>query len=113
MQHPVLMVVFATSLMRGATQDWWVHLRDDYKYTPTEADDDDDEDPAFNGGPQYRFPDWAKFVAMVRKQFHDPAIELVHEKKMGELRMTGPTYLFFRQMEREAKLANRLDDQSD
>ncbi len=32
---------------------------------------------------------------------------------MGELRMTGPTYLFFRKMEREAKLANRLHDQSE
>ncbi len=31
---------------------------------------------------------------------------------MGELRMTGPAYLFFQKMEREAKLANRLDDQS-
>ncbi len=40
-----------------------------------------------------------------------PRIELVHEKNMGELRMTGPAYLFFRRMEREAKLANRLDDQ--
>ncbi len=30
---------------------------------------------------------------------------------MGELRMTGPAYLFFRKMEREAKLANRLSDQ--
>ncbi len=39
-------------------------------------------------------------------------IELVHKKKMGELKMTGPAYLFFRQMECEAKLANRLDDQS-
>ncbi len=26
--------------------------------------------------------------------------------------MTRPAYLFFRQMEREAKLANRLDDQT-
>ncbi len=32
---------------------------------------------------------------------------------MGELRMTGPTYLFFRRMEREAKLMNRLNDQSE
>ncbi len=45
-------------------------------------------------------------MTMVREQFRDPAIELVHEKKMGKLRMTGPAYLFFRQMEREAKLAN-------
>ncbi len=113
MQHPALMVVFATSLMRGAAQDWWVHLRDEYKYTPTNNEDDDEDDPPFDSGPRYRFPDWNKFISMVREQFRDPAIELVHEKKMGELRMMGPAYLFFRQMEREAKLANRLDDQSD
>ncbi len=111
MQHPALMIVFATSLMRGATQDWWVHLRDEYEYTPT--NDDDDEDPPFDGGPRYRFLEWTRFVAMVHEQFRDLAIELVHEKKMGELRMTGPAYLFFQQMEHEAKLANRLDDQSD
>ncbi len=108
MQHPTLMVVFATSLMRGAAQDWWVYIRDEYEYNPTK----EDEDLPFDGGPRYRFPDWAKFVTMVHEQFCDPAIELVHEKKMGELKMTGPAYLFFQQMEREAKLANRLDDQS-
>ncbi len=69
-------------------------------------------DAPFNGGPRYRFPDWNKFTSLVREQFHDPAIELVHEKKMSELRMTGPAYLFFQQMEREAKLARQLDDQS-
>ncbi len=102
MQHPALMVVFASSLLRGEAQDWWVHLRDEY---------DDDPDAPFNGGTRYRFPDWAEFARLVREQFRDPAIELVHEKKMGKLRMTGPAYLFFRRMEREAKLANRLDDQ--
>ncbi len=50
MQHPTLMVVFATSMMRGAAQDWWVHIRDKYEYTPTI---DDDEDAPFNGGPRY------------------------------------------------------------
>ncbi len=50
---------------------------------------------------------------MVREQFRDPTIELVHERKMGELRMTGPAYQYFRRLEREAKLANRLDDQSE
>ncbi len=112
MQHPALMVVFATSLMRGTTQDWWVHLCDKYEYTPI-SNDEDEGDLPFDGGPRYRFPNWAKFADMVREQFRNPAIELVHEKKMGELRMTGPAYLFFRQMECEAKLANRLDDQSD
>ncbi len=63
--------------------------------------------------PRYQFPDWAEFSRLVCEQFQDPTIELVHEKKMGKLKMTGPAYLFFRQMEREAKLANHLDDQTD
>ncbi len=113
-QHPALMVVFASSLFRGAAQDWWVHLCDEYKYDPdTTSDyDNDNEDAPFNGGPRYRFLDWAKFITLVCEQFCDPAIELIHEKKMGELQMTGPAYLFFQQMEREAKLARRIDDQS-
>ncbi len=112
-QHPALMVVLASSLLRGEAQDWWVHLRDEYEYTPegTGDYDDNDEDAPFNGGQRYRFPDWEEFARLVCMQFRDPTIELVHEKKMGELRMTGPAYLFFRRMEREAKLANRLDDQ--
>ncbi len=114
MQHPALMVVFASSLFRGEVQDWWVHLRDEYDYTPegTGDYDDDDTEAPFNGGTRYQFPNWEEFARLVRKQFRDPAIELVHEKKMGELRMTGPAYFFFWKMEREAKLANRLSDQS-
>ncbi len=88
MQHPALMVVFATSLMRGTTQDWWVHLCDKYEYTPI-SNDEDEGDLPFDGGPRYCFPNWAKFADMVREQFRNPAIELVHEKKMGKLRMTG------------------------
>ncbi len=54
-----------------------------------------------------------EYTCLVCEQFRDPAIELVHEKKMGELCMTGPAYLFFRQMECEAKLANRLNNQTE
>ncbi len=92
-----------------------MHLRDEFEYTPEGMGDynDDDPDVPFNGGPRYRFPNWAEFARLVREQFRDPAIKLVHEKKMGELRMTGPAYLFFRQMEHEAKLANRLNDQTE
>ncbi len=32
---------------------------------------------------------------------------------MGEIRMTGPAYQYVRALEREAKLANRLDDQDE
>ncbi len=115
MQHPALMVVFASSLLRGEAQDWWVHLRDEYNYVPERTGDYDDDnlDAPFNGGPRYRFPDWEEFARLVREQFRDPAIELVHEKKMGELRMMGAAYLFFRKMEREAKLANQLNDQGE
>ncbi len=97
MQHPALMIVFALSLLRGAAQDWWVHLCKEYDYTPkgTGDYDNDNADAPFNSGPQYRFPDWAEFAHLVREQFRDPAIELVHEKKMGELKMTGAAYLFF------------------
>ncbi len=112
LDHPALKVVLASSLLRGEAQDWWVHLRDKFDYTPegTGDYDDDDKDAPFNGGTRYRFPDWAEFARLVREQFRDPTIELVHEKRMGELHMTGPAYLFFRKMEREAKLANRLND---
>ncbi len=99
MQHPTYMVVFATSLFKGEAKNWWVHLRDKYAYDPEEEEDDDEEDeesPPFNGGPRYRFPTWKKFTEMVRDQFHDPAIELVHKRKMSELRMIGPTYQYFR-----------------
>ncbi len=105
MQHPAYMVAFTSSLLEGPAKDWWVHLHDESEYTPTDDNEDKDEDPPFDGGPLYRFPDWESFCSLVREEFRDPTIELVHEKKMGELRMTRPTYLFFRQMEREAKLA--------
>ncbi len=116
MQHPAFMVVFATSLFREAAKDWWVHLRDEYEYDPDDEEEDDnnnEEDAPFNGRPRYRFPTWEEFAHLVHEQFRDPAIKLVHERKMGEIRMMGPAYLFFGQMEREAKLARRLDDQSE
>ncbi len=114
-QHPALMVVFASSLLQGEAQDWWVHLRDEFEYIPEGTGDYNDNDPEapFNRGPRYRFPNWAEFTRQVREQFRDPAIKLVHEKKMGKLRMMGPAYLFFRKMERKAKLTNRLNDQSE
>ncbi len=47
MQHPTLMIVFASSLLRGAAKDWWVHLHDEFDYNP----DTTDGDAPFNGGP--------------------------------------------------------------
>lgn len=114
MHHPAFMVVFTTSLFRGAMKDWWVHLRKEYEYIPEEEEEDDKEKDKFDGGPRYRFPDWNAFTKMVRKQFRDPAIELIHEKRLLELKIgSGAAYLFFRRIEREAKLANCLDDQSE
>ncbi len=96
MQHPAFMVVFTMSLFRGAAKDWWVHLHNEYKYHPDEEEEDEeDEDAPFNGGPCYHFPTWEEFTRLVCEQFHDPTIELVHERKMGEIKMTGPAYLFF------------------
>ncbi len=68
MQHPALMIVFASFFFRGAAQDWWVHLREEYEYIPEGTGDYDDDDPdaPFNGGPRYRFPDWTEFTRLVR-----------------------------------------------
>lgn len=41
---PSLMIIFLTSHLEGDTQDWWVHLRDDYWYVPPEPDHDATED---------------------------------------------------------------------
>ncbi len=98
MQHPAYMVVLATSLFKGEAKDWWVHLRDEYVHVPDEEEEEEEEVP-FDGGPRYRFPDWEKFTEMVREQFRDPAIELVHEKRMNKVKMMGPAYQFFRQLE--------------
>ncbi len=56
-QHLALMVVFASSLFRGLAKDWWVHLRDDFKYDPDTTSDynnnNNNKSPPFNGGPRY------------------------------------------------------------
>ncbi len=48
-------MVLASSLFRGEAQDWWVHLRDEFDYTPegTGDYDNDNEDAPFNGGTRY------------------------------------------------------------
>lgn len=98
--HPALMVVFALSLFKGLAKDWWVHLHDQYQYTTADKAEDyngdpDEVNPPFHGGPQYHFPDWETFTGEVREQFCDPTIELVHERRLLELKMTRPAYLFF------------------
>ncbi len=54
MQHPALMVVFASSLFKGPAKDWWVHLWDEYKYNPAEGSNYNNED---NNAPFNRDPD--------------------------------------------------------
>ncbi len=100
---PSLMVVSAVSLLEGVAQDWWVNQRDLYLYTPDPDDDDDDL-------VRYRYPSWADFCDLVKERFRDPAVEEVHEKRMGELKMTGTATHFFQRLEREAKLAALLHD---
>ncbi len=100
---PSLMVVSAASLLEGIAQDWWVQLRETYLYTPDPNDDDDDL-------VRYRYPTWTTFCELVKERFQDPAVEEVHEKRMGELKMTGAAVNFFQRLEREAKLAALLHD---
>ncbi len=100
---PSLMVVSAASLLEGIAQDWWVDHREIYLYTPDPDDDDDDL-------VRYRYPEWSTFCDLVRERFRDPAVEEIHEKRMGELKMTGTAIQFFQKLEREAKLAALLHD---
>lgn len=61
----------------------------------------------YDTGSRYRFPEWDTFVRDFHEQFRDMAVELVHEKRMGDLKMgNDPAHLYFRKLEREAKLAN-------
>ncbi len=100
---PSLMIVSAASLLEGVAQDWWVDHREVYLYTPDPDDDDDDL-------VRYRYPQWSTFCDLIRERFRDPAVEEIHEKRMGELKMTGTAVQFFQKLEREAKLAALLHD---
>lgn len=65
-------------------------------------------------GPHYRYPRWDDFTEEFQEQFRDVTTELTHEKRMGEMKMgNDPAHVYFRKLEREAKLANRLTDQSE
>ncbi len=95
------MVVFTTSHFLEHAQDGWTHHREEYWV-------DNPRDP---DGPPILILSLGGLHAMFKKQFHDPAIEEVHEKRMKELKMgTDPTTVFFQKLEREAKLARRWDD---
>ncbi|SJL01340.1 uncharacterized protein ARMOST_04660 [Armillaria ostoyae] len=64
---------------------------------------DDDPEAA-----RFRFPSWAEFTTLLSQQFHDPASEEIHERRMFDLRMgKGPALSYFQELEMEAKKANR------
>ncbi len=47
-------------------------------------------------GPQYRYRSWDTFTGIFQEQFWDPAIEEIHEKRMGELCMRNdPAHVYF------------------
>ncbi|SJL06853.1 uncharacterized protein ARMOST_10195 [Armillaria ostoyae] len=97
-QVPSSRVVFAVTHLEGAAKDWWVHARQDFW-----ANDSDDPDD-----PRFRFPSWNEFTMMLAQNFHDPASEELHEKRMFDLRMgKGPAITYFQELEMEAKKANR------
>ncbi len=111
---PSLMIPFLTSHLEGEAEDWWVHLRDKYSYVPPEPDygATNAEIADYDAGPCYRYPDWTTYVKIFREQFRNPAIELVHKKRMGEIKMgTDPAHVYFRKLKRGAKLANQLTNQ--
>ncbi|SJL00818.1 uncharacterized protein ARMOST_04132 [Armillaria ostoyae] len=89
-------VPFAASYFEGPAKEWWVYKRPDYW-----ANDDNDPVSA-----RFRYPTWPEFVNDITTQFRDPAIEIVHECKMFEVRMgKNPASQFFYELEKKAKLA--------
>ncbi|SJL14416.1 uncharacterized protein ARMOST_17872 [Armillaria ostoyae] len=100
-QVPSSRVIFAVTHLEGAAKDWWVHARQDFWAN----DPDDPIDPRF------RFPSWGEFTTLLTQQFHDPASEELHEKRMFDLRMgKGPAISYFQELEMEAKKANRRSE---
>ncbi|SJL13288.1 uncharacterized protein ARMOST_16728 [Armillaria ostoyae] len=75
------------------TQDFWCN---------------DEADPV---NPRFRFPSWGEFTTLLAQNFHDPASEELHEKRMFDLCMgKGPAISYFQELEVEAKKANRQAD---
>ncbi|SJL15225.1 uncharacterized protein ARMOST_18711 [Armillaria ostoyae] len=97
-QVPSSRIVFAVTHLEGAAKDWWVHARQDFW-----ANDSDD-----TADPRFRFPSWGEFCTLLAQNFHDPASEELHEKRMFDLRMgKGSAIAYFQELEMEAKKANR------
>ncbi|SJL10435.1 uncharacterized protein ARMOST_13821 [Armillaria ostoyae] len=97
-QVPSSRVVFAVTHLEGDAKDWWVHARQDFW-----ANDEGDPIDA-----RFRFPSWTEFTTLLALNFHDPASEEMHEKKMFDLRMgKGSALAYFQELEVEAKKANR------
>ncbi|SJK99609.1 uncharacterized protein ARMOST_02917 [Armillaria ostoyae] len=97
-QVPSSRVVFAVTHLEGDAKDWWVHARQDFW-----ANDENDPTDA-----RFRFPSWTEFTTLLALNFHDPASEEMHEKKMFDLRMgKGSALAYFQELEMEAKKANR------
>ncbi|SJL17084.1 uncharacterized protein ARMOST_20626 [Armillaria ostoyae] len=97
-QIPSSRVVFAVTHLEGDAKDWWVHARQDFWAN-------DAEDPV---DARFRFPSWTEFTTLLALNFHDPASEEMHEKKMFDLRMgKGSALAYFQELEMEAKKANR------
>ncbi|SJL15452.1 uncharacterized protein ARMOST_18950 [Armillaria ostoyae] len=97
-QVPSSRVVFAVTHLEGPAKDWWVHARQDFWCN-------NEEDPV---NPRFRFPSWGEFTTLLTQNFHDPASEELHEKRMFDLRMgKGPAIAYFQELEMEAKKANR------
>ncbi|SJL14659.1 uncharacterized protein ARMOST_18124 [Armillaria ostoyae] len=97
-QIPSSRVVFAVTHLEGDAKDWWVHARQDFW-----ANDEDDPVDA-----RFRFPSWIEFTTLLALNFHDPASEEMHEKKMFDLQMgKGSALAYFQELEMEAKKANR------
>ncbi|SJL18812.1 uncharacterized protein ARMOST_22413 [Armillaria ostoyae] len=78
-QVPSSRVVFAVTHLEGPAKDWWVHAQQDFW-----CNDEND-----TVAPRFQFPSWGEFTTLLAQNFHDPASEELHEKRMFDLRMSS------------------------
>ncbi|SJL08317.1 uncharacterized protein ARMOST_11680 [Armillaria ostoyae] len=97
-------VPFAASYFEGPAKEWWV-----YRCPNFWSNSDSDPTPA-----RFRYLTWPKFVTMLTAQFRNPAVEEVHKRKMFKVCMgKNPAAQFFYELEKEAKLTGRCNDEGE
>ena len=68
--YPSHKTLFAAHHLEGPAKDWWVYQWSDFYEEVWQRN---------------RYPNWARFVRILKEQFMDLAVKEVHEKAMYNL----------------------------